>query len=106
MGHALKMWSAVRSMAPYSQLGEEARHHLCINEWNRSTPVRRRLSLTQAVWGTHFNRHGTGPGYVNTDPGCILAVFYVPSIICPLKTADAKSGKVFEDSAQLAQTSV
>ena len=38
-------------MAPQSQCGEGARPHLCMNEWNRLTPVRRRLSLTKAVWG-------------------------------------------------------
>ena len=40
------------------------------------------------------NRPGTGPGYETTEPGYILAVFRVPSIICPLTIADAKSGKV------------
>ena len=37
--------------APYSQFGEEARPRLCMDEWNRPTSVRRRLSLTQAVQG-------------------------------------------------------
>ena len=35
--------------APHSQFGEGARPHLCMDEWNRPTPVRRRLSLTQAA---------------------------------------------------------
>ena len=52
MGHAIRMWSAVCSEAPHSQFGEGARSHLCMDEWNRPTPpVRRRLSLTQAIWG-------------------------------------------------------
>ena len=51
MGHAIRTWSAVCSEAPQSQFGEEARPHLCMDEWNRPTPVRRRLSLTQAVRG-------------------------------------------------------
>ena len=47
--HAVSTWSAVCSEAPHSQFGEGARPHLCMDEWNRPTPVRRRLSLTQAA---------------------------------------------------------
>ena len=46
MGHAVSTWSAVCSEVPHSQFGEGARPHLCMDEWNRPTPVRRRLSLT------------------------------------------------------------
>ena len=49
--HAVGTWSAVCSEAPHSQFGEGARPHLCMDEWNRPTPVRRRLSLTQAARG-------------------------------------------------------
>ena len=49
IGHAVSAWSAVCSEAPHSQFGEGARPHLCMHEWNRPTPVRRRLSLTQAA---------------------------------------------------------
>ena len=48
IGHAVSTWSAVCSEAPHSQFGEGARPHLCMDEWNRPTPVRRRLSLTQS----------------------------------------------------------
>ena len=51
IGHAVSTWSAVCSEAPHSQFGEGARPHLCMDEWNRPTPVRRRLSLTQAAHG-------------------------------------------------------
>ena len=51
IGHAVSTWSAVCSEAPHSQFGEGVRPHLCMDEWNRSTPVRRRLSLTQAARG-------------------------------------------------------
>ena len=51
IGHAVSTWSAVCSEAPHSQFGEGARLHLCMGEWNRPTPVRRRLSLTQAARG-------------------------------------------------------
>ena len=47
--HAVSTWSAVCSEAPHSQFGEGAKPHLCKNEWNRPTPVHRRLSLTQAT---------------------------------------------------------
>ena len=51
IGHAISTWCAVCSKAPHSQFGEGARPHLCMNEWNRPTPVRRRLSLIQAARG-------------------------------------------------------
>ena len=51
IGHAVSTWSAVCSKAPHWQFGEGARPHLCMDEWNRPTPVRRRLSLTQAARG-------------------------------------------------------
>ena len=46
MGHIVSTWSAVCSEAPHSQFGEGARPHLCMDKWNRPTPVCRRLSLT------------------------------------------------------------
>ena len=46
---AVSTWTEVCSEAPHSQFGEGARPHLCMDEWNRPTPVRRRLSLTQAA---------------------------------------------------------
>ena len=49
--HAVSTWSVVCSEVPHSQFGEGARAHLYMDEWNRSTPVRRRLSLTQATRG-------------------------------------------------------
>ena len=51
IGHAVSRWSPVCSEAPHSQFGEGARPHLCMDEWNCPTPVRRRLSLTQAARG-------------------------------------------------------
>ena len=51
IGHVVKTWSVVCSEVPYSQFGEGARPHLCMDEWNCPTPVCRRLSLTQAAWG-------------------------------------------------------
>ena len=51
IGHVVSTWSAICSEAPHSQFGEGARPHLCMDKWNRPTPVRRRLSLTQATRG-------------------------------------------------------
>ena len=51
IGHAVRTWSAVCSEATHSQFGEGARPHLCMDECNRPTPVRRRLNLTQAARG-------------------------------------------------------
>ena len=106
-GHAVSTWSAVCSEAPHSQFGEGARPHLCMDEWNRSTPVRRRLSLTQAAWeklsqqAWHWSRtqkHGAWKHFYNT-----------PFSICDL--CIQKHGcQVWQgcpgDSAQLAQTGV
>ena len=39
MGHAIRTWPAVYSGVPHSQFGEGARPHLCMDEWNCSTPV-------------------------------------------------------------------
>ena len=50
MGHAIKTWSAVFFKGA-TFIGEGARLHFCMDEWNRPTPVRRRLRLTQAVRG-------------------------------------------------------
>ena len=51
IGHAVSTWSAVCSEARHWQFGEGMIPHLCMDEWNRPTPVRRRLSLTQATRG-------------------------------------------------------
>ena len=93
IGHVVSTWSAVCSEAPHSQFGEGARPHLCMDEWNRPTPVRRRLSLTQA----HPNRPGTGLGHISTEPGSIFTVLRFPFVICPFRGADAKSGKVVQE---------
>ena len=49
IGHAVSTWSAVCSEASHSQFGEAARPHLCMDEWNRPTSVRRRLSLPKLL---------------------------------------------------------
>ena len=49
IGHAVSTWSVVCSEAPHSQFGEGARPHLCMDEWNRPTPVRFHSSMHK--WG-------------------------------------------------------
>ena len=72
IGHAVSTWSAVYSEAPHSQFGKGARPHLCMNEWNRPTPVRRRLSLTQAARGKPIP---TGPAPVRGTKAWSLEAF-------------------------------
>ena len=95
MGHAVRTWSAVCSEAPHSQFGEGARPHSCTDEWNRPTPVRRRLSLTQTDRGKPIPT-GLGSGHKSTEPGSIFAVLRFPFVVCPFKSADAKFGKVLQ----------
>ena len=47
--HVKIMWFAVCSLAPHSHFAEEPRPHLCMDEPKSPTPVRRRLSFTQAA---------------------------------------------------------
>ena len=49
MSHAVRTWSAVCLGAPQVQYSEKARQYLGMDKGNRPTPVRRQLSLTQAV---------------------------------------------------------
>ena len=106
IGHAVRTWFAVCSEAPHSQFGEGARPHLCIYEWNRPTPVRRRLSLTQAARGKPIPT-GTGVGHKITEPGSIFTV--LPFSICDL-SIQKRGCQVWKgcpkDFAQLAQTGV
>ena len=51
IGYTVRTWFVACPKAPHSQFGEGARPHLYMDEWNRPTPVRRWLSLTQAAWG-------------------------------------------------------
>ena len=51
IAHTVSTWSMVCSEAPHLQFGEGVRPHLCMDKWNRPTPVHRQLSLTQAAQG-------------------------------------------------------
>ena len=95
MEHAIRAWSAVCSGAPYSQFDEGARPQLHINEWNFANTSSQTIELNPSCWGQAYsNRPGTVSGYESIEPGCILVVVRIPSMICPLRSVDAKSGKV------------
>ena len=107
IGHAVSTWSAVCSDAPHSQFGEGARPHLCMNERNRPTPVRRRLSLTQAARGKPIL---TGLALVSGTKARSLEAFSQYSVsICDL-SIQRRGCQIWQgcpkDSAQLAQTRV
>ena len=107
IGHAVSTWSAVCSEAPHSQFGEGARPHLCMDEWNRPIPVRRRLSLTQAARGKPIP---TGLAPISGTQTRSLEVFSQYSVfICDL-FIQRRGCQVWQDcpkdSAQLAQTGV
>ena len=93
IGYAVSTWSAVCSEAPHSQFAEGARPHLCMDEWNCPTPVRRRLSLTQAARGKPI------PTGLAPVPGTICDSF-IQRRGCQVWQGCPK------DSAHLAQTGV
>ena len=107
IGHAVSTWSAVCSEAPHSQFGEGARPHLCMDEWNRPIPARRRLSLTQAARGKPIP---TSQAPVSGTKARSLETFsHTPFFICGL-SIQRRGCQVWQgcpkDSAQLAQTGV
>ena len=61
--------------------------YMCMDEWNR--PVRRQLSLTQAVWDKLIPTGLVLVIGMKACTRCILTVLCVPSIMRPLKSVDA-----------------
>ena len=107
IGHAVSTWSAVCSEAPHSQLGKGARPHLCMDEWNRPTPVRRRLNLIQIARGKPIP---TGLAPVPGTKAYSLEAFSQYSVsICNL-CIQRRGCQIWQgcprDSAHLAQTGV
>ena len=105
--HAVSTWSSVCSEAPHSQFGKGARPHLCMNEWNRPTLVRRRLSLTQAARGKPIPS-GLAP-VRGTKTRSLKHFHSSPFSICDLSIRK-RGCQVWQgcpkDSAHLAQTGV
>ena len=107
IGHAVSTWSAVCSEATHSQFGKGARPHLCMDEWNRPTPVRRQLRLTQADRGKPIP---TGLAPVRGTKARSLEAFsQYSSFICDL-SIQRRGCQVWQgcpkDSASLAQTGI
>ena len=105
--NAVSTWSAVCSEAPHSQFGDGARPHFCLDEWNRPTPVRRRLSLTQAARGKPIPTGLTPvPG---TKARSLKAFHCTPFSICDL-SIQRRGCQVWQgcprDSAHLVQTGI
>ena len=97
MGHVIKKLCTFCSEALHSPFGKRARPHLCMDEWNCAKTIYKQLILTQAVRvQIYSNRPGTNHGYKNMETGCILIVLRVPSIVRPLRSADAKSVRLFK----------
>ena len=107
IGHAVRTWSAVCSEAPHSRFGEGASPHLCMDKWNRPTPVRRQLSLTQAARGKPIS---TGLTLLSgTKHGAWKHFHSTPLSICDLsiqKRVCQVCQGCPKDSAHLAQTGV
>ena len=105
--HAVRTWSAVCSDEPHSQFGEGARPHLCMDEWNRPTPVRRQLSLTQAARGKPIP---TGLAPVPGTKHEAWKHFHSTSFSISNLSIQKRGCQVWQgcprDSAQLAQTGV
>ena len=55
-----------------------------VKEQDQFTEVPNQSCLGQA----YCNRPGTGSGYENMEPVCILTVLHVPSVIHPLRSMD------------------
>ena len=99
IGHAVSTWSAVCSEAPHSQFGEGARPHLCMDQWNCPTPVRRQSAgIPTGLAPVRAQKHGTWKHFHNT-----------PFFICDL-SIQKRGCQVWQgcskDSTQLAQTGV
>ena len=107
IGHAISTWSGICSEAPHSQFGEGARPHLFMDEWNRPTPVRRRLSLTQAARGKPIP---TGLAPVPGTKARSLEAFsqYSAFHLCFVHSEARMPNlaRLSKDSAHLAQTGV
>ena len=92
MGNAIRTWTAVCSAVPYSQFNEGARPHEQMESPNTSPRV---LELNPSCSGkAHPNRPGTE--YKSREPGKILTILHVLFMVFPLRSANAKSGKIIK----------
>ena len=88
---------AVRTRSAVCSVGEGARPHFVHGRMESPNTGPQALSLTQAARGKPIP---TGlapvPGHKNTEPECIFTVLRFPFLICPFKSADAKSSKIVQ----------
>ena len=105
MGHATRTWSAVCSATPHFNLVKE-QGHICAWTNEIANTSQQAIELNPSCLGqAHSNSSGTGPGYENTEPGCILTILRVPSIVCPNRSSPDQQSYL-KNSTQLAQTGV
>ena len=77
-------WSTVCLSAPHSQAAEEDIPHLYKQERKRPTPVRRRLSRTQALLG-RVTSGGAGVGDENAKSCGVVRPLRIPLAIRPVR---------------------
>ena len=65
------------------------------------------IELNLSCFGqTYPNRPGTGYWHESSEPGYIFTTLCVPSIACPLDSADAYFARSFGISVQRSQTGI
>ena len=70
VGHTVKAWSAVCSMAPHSQSGEGARDLIVHERMESPRTSLQAIDLNPScLKQAHSNRPGIGHGFENTEPG-------------------------------------
>ena len=84
--HLRKTWSTVCSSPPHSQVAEEAIPHLYKQERKRPTPVRRRLSGTNAVIGRVIPGWvSVGAGDESTESRKVVQPLRLPLVVRPVR---------------------
>ena len=97
MRHANTMWSTVCSAAPHSQFGKGVRPPSVHGRMESPNKSPQAIELNRSYLGKfHSDKAGTGPGYENKKPECILIILHAPSIVCPLGSVDVKFGKIVQ----------
>ena len=83
-GHWRETWSTVCSSVPHSQATKEVLPHLCKQERKRPTPVWRRLSRTQALFGRVTPRVGAIVRDENAESCGVVRPFRIPLVVRPV----------------------
>ena len=83
-GYWRETWSTVCSSVPHSQATKEVLPHLCKQERKRPTPVWRRLSRTQAMFGRVTPRVGAIVRDENAESCGVVRPFRIPLVVRPV----------------------